>query len=298
MRYQPGSGNDKRYCPITYRQKRHNHGMSDTNSRAVTPQTHHIPLTAIKRDRNQARRRFDETALGELADSIGRIGLVQPVVVQPSGGQDYRLIAGERRWRAAQRAGLSSIPAIVRADLDDSEAAAFGLIENLQRESLGVMETAHGLAQLNGEFGLTHDVIAARIGKSRAFVTNFLRLTQLAGDVQGWIEDGYLSLGHAKILAGLERAGQIELGRLAIRKAWSVRRLESAARQSSGHSHPGYKTSELSDLSDMEKKLSARLGNQTRVLYQSKTGRGELRIQFHSLEEFDGLLRRLGCNYE
>lgn len=272
--------------------------MSDSEPHTETLHTHRIPLTAIERERGQARRRFDEAALGELADSIGRIGLVQPVVVRPSGDhQRYRLIAGERRWRAAQRAGLSSIPAIIRTDLDDSEAASFGLIENLQRESLGIMETAHGLAQLIDEFGLTHDAIAARIGKSRVFVTNFLRLTQLTDDVQSWLEDGYLSHGHAKILAGLDRAQQIELGRLAIRKAWNVRRLESAARQTSD---PGRDsgTGRLSDLSNMENKLSAMLGNQTRVLYQSETGRGELRIQFHSLEEFDGLLRRLGYNNE
>ncbi|NNC24203.1 ParB/RepB/Spo0J family partition protein [Salinisphaera sp. USBA-960] len=256
--------------------------------------TRHIALSAIERDRNQARQHFDEPALDELADSIARIGLLQPIVVRSTNRQTYRLIAGERRWRAAQRAGLTGLPAIVRDDLDDAEASSFGLVENLQRESLSVMETARGLARLADDFGLTHDLIARRIGKSREFVTNFLRLTQLVSDVQHWVDAGQLSLGHAKILAGLTRARQIELGRCAIGHAWSVRRLETAARESNAPNDNQHADTTEHELAKLARGLSAELGNDANISYQAETGRGELRIRFNSLEEFDGLLARLG----
>ncbi len=258
------------------------------------PPTRQIALASITRNPDQARRHFEPDALHELADSLARIGFMQPVIVRPVDVHTFQLIAGERRWRAAQLAGLSSVPAIVRDDLDDTEAASFGLVENLQRESLGVMETARGLARLAKEFGLTHDAIAHRIGKSRVYVSNYLRLVNLAREVQCWLEDAHLSLGHAKILAGLPRSTQITLARRAIRNGWSVRGLEKNARK--GHNHKSDASSSDTDaeLRELARDLSAQLGNATNVTYQPQTGNGELRIQFHSLDEFEGLLERLG----
>lgn len=254
----------------------------------------HIPISLIERASDQARQHFDATALDELADSISQIGIMQPVVVRPIDNGRYRLIAGERRWRAAQLAGLATLPASVRDDLDEAETASFGLVENLQRESLGVMDTAFGLNRLAHEYGLTHETIAHRIGKSRVFVTNFLRLTQLTRDVQQWLNTDDLSLGHAKILVGLTPARQRQLGAQAVHEAWSVRQLETAANTEQQPASNEQSSAEANELADLERGLSAELGNQARVSYQSTTGRGELRIQFNSLDEFDGLLQRLG----
>lgn len=255
-----------------------------------------LPIELIRRDHHQARTHFDHEALAELASSIAESGVIQPIVVRGDADTGYILLAGERRWRAAQQAGLDRLPAIVRNDLGDAQAAVLGLIENLQRESLGVMETAHGLARLADSHGLTHDAIAHRIGKSRVYVTNYLRLRQLSTTVQALIDNAQLSLGHAKILAGLPSAEQTRLAKTAVGDQWSVRRLEQAVRDLSGpptDTPPPPATGSV-DLSELETNLAEHVGNAVRIDYDPSKRRGELRIAFHDLDEFDGLLARLG----
>lgn len=255
----------------------------------------HLAIDLIAPGPAQARTHFDATRLDELATSIAQSGVIQPVVVCGDGAGGYRLLAGERRWRAAQRVGLEELPAIVRNDLDDAEAAVLGLIENLQRESLGVMETAHGLARLCEAHGLTHEAVARRIGKSRVYVTNYLRLRQLEGPVQAYLETGKLNLGHAKILAGLGGARQIELARRAAQGVMSVRQLEKAARQGTSTSTQRQQDPAMREL---ETRLAEHVGNAVKIDYDADRRRGELRIAFHDLDEFDGLLARLGYNGE
>ncbi|MGB7756421.1 MAG: ParB/RepB/Spo0J family partition protein [Salinisphaera sp.] len=253
-----------------------------------------LPIESIARDPHQARTRFDEAGLAELADSIRKSGVIQPVVVTGDVAQGFRLLAGERRWRAAQRAGLAELPAIVRNDLDPEQARVLGLIENLQRESLGVMDTAHGLARLGEIHGLTHDAIAVRIGKSRAYVSNFLRLRQLATPVQKLLDEKKLSIGHGKILAGLDISTQTRLAGRAVAEHVSVRRLEHWVREQ-GQPRTGPATEGAPpELAALEQRLAEHVGNAVRIQYDPARRRGELRIAFHDLDEFEGLLARLG----
>ncbi|RJS92891.1 ParB/RepB/Spo0J family partition protein [Salinisphaera sp. Q1T1-3] len=274
----------------------HAPAKSDTAGSGAASSVVHLPIEIIQRDRAQARTHFDEAGLDELAESITQSGVIQPIVVHGDAEHGYRLIAGERRWRAAQRAGLAEMPAIVRNDLSADEAAVLGLIENLQRESLGVMDTAHGLARLGDTHGLTHEAIAHRIGKSRVYVTNFLRLRQLAPTVQTLLDEGRLSLGHGKVLAGLPASTQAELARRAIARHASVRQLERWAREAGPENQgpPPPDADSGADLGAMERGLSEHLGNTVAIRYEPNRRRGELRIAFHDLDEFEGLLARLG----
>ncbi len=258
-----------------------------------------IPVDLIRPGAYQARRKFDPDALAELAASIGESGIVQPVVVR-SDGNGYELLAGERRWRAAQLAGLHEIPAIQRDDLDDREAHVLGLIENLQRESLSPMETARGLLQLADLFTLTHEAAGQRIGKSRAYVSNFLRLLKLDNRVQALIDEGLLSMGHARVLAGLPNDQQMPLARECLNKSWSVRSLEAAGRRLQQAGKPEHTDTRRNgarrDLEDLQKLLSEHMGNKVQVDCDDR-GRGEVRIRFHSLDEFEGLLDLWGVKF-
>jgi ParB family chromosome partitioning protein len=248
-----------------------------------------IPVDLIRPGSSQARRRFDPAALAELAESIRESGVVQPVVLR-SDGRGYELLAGERRWRAAQQAGLHEIPALVRDDLSDTEAYILGLIENLQRESLSPIDTAEGLRRLGETFSLRHEDIGTRIGKSRAYVTNHLRLLALAPAVQVLVDEGGLSLGHAKVLAGLPVERQLPWAETIRRERLSVRALEQ--RLASKRS-PKKKQRSGNDWERLAQKLSEHLGYPARFKPGVK-GAGELLLQFHSLDELDGLLERMG----
>lgn len=254
-----------------------------------------VAVDLIKPGAYQARRRFNPEALAELASSIAESGLVQPVVLR-SLSQGYELLAGERRWRAAQLAGVHEVPAIIRDDLDDREAYVLGLIENLQRESLSPMETARGLSMLAATFDLTHESVSNRIGKSRAYVSNFFRLLNLDQRVQDWVDEGKLSLGHAKVIAGVDFSRQVALAAETIQRGWSVRALEQQCRGTRKRSKPRRTCS--SDLLALEQGLAGHLGNAVSIDYDSKRRRGELRIGFHGLDEFDGLLQRLGYHQD
>lgn len=250
-----------------------------------------IPLDLIQPGSTQARRRFAPEALRELSESIRVSGVVQPVVLRTV-GRRYELLAGERRWRAAQLAGLHEIPALIRDDLGDDEAQVLGLIENLQRESLSPIETAEGLRQLGELHGLTHEAIGARIGKSRVYVTNFLRLLALAPGVQRMIDDGLISVGHGKVLAGLALEQQLRWAEAVVRDRLTVRALERRL-ASGGGSSPVLRTSRPDAWQQLAGKLSDHLGYPTEFRPASD-GAGELRVRFHSLDELDGLLERMG----
>ncbi len=252
-----------------------------------------LPLDLIRPGRAQMRRIFDPQSLDDLADSIRSAGLIQPIVVR-SCGEEYELLAGERRWRAAQRAGWQDIPAIVRDDIDDHEAVVLGLIENLQRESLTPMETAHGLKELAGRLKLTHAAAADRIGKSRVYVTNFLRLLNLCESVQDLVNAGELSMGHARALATLAPAEQMRWAQQSISRRWSVRALEARLRQLAQTSpHPG----DDAEWQRLGRRLTELLGNRVELSGDAQ-GRGEMKIRFHSFEELDGILDRLGYTGE
>lgn len=268
--------------------------MSDHESPRIRP----IPVDLIHPGTFQARRKFDPDALAELAASIAESGIVQPVVVR-SDGESYELLAGERRWRASQIAGLHEIPAIVRDDLDDREAHVLGLIENLQRESLSPMETARGLLQLADLFRLTHEAAGNRIGKSRVYVSNYLRLLKLTDRVQALVDEGMLSMGHARVLAGLPEDQQMPLAKECLDKGWSVRKLEAASsRLQNGKSTDRHlrQNGARRDLQDLQSRLSEHMGNKV-VVDCDDRGRGEVRIRFHSLDEFEGLLDRWGVKF-
>lgn len=254
-----------------------------------------IPIDLIEPGAYQARADFDAHALNELALSISRSGLIQPVIVR-STVSGYELLAGERRWRAAQMAQLTEIAAIVRDDLSNEEASVLGLIENLQRESLNVTETARGLRALCEQFGLTHDEVASRIGKSRVYVTNYLRILRLADRVQAYLNDGSLTLGHGKVLAGVPLGLQKTLAEQAVAKRLSVRALEQLIAQPQ-RADPPARSEPHADVARLADEISDLLGNSATIHFDSDSQQGELAIKFHSLEEFAGILERLGLDW-
>ncbi|MGQ0698488.1 MAG: ParB/RepB/Spo0J family partition protein [Panacagrimonas sp.] len=250
-----------------------------------------IPVDLIRPGSTQARRHFDAASLEELARSIRESGVIQPIVLRTR-VWGYELLAGERRWRAAQLAGLHDISAIVRDDLDEDEAFVLGLIENLQRESLSPIETAAGLKRLGETFELTHDQIGQRIGKSREYVSNYLRLLNLEEQVAMLVNEGHIMLGHAKVIAGLPRAEQLRFADDVIRDKLTVRQLERKVAQHR-HPQPVFRVGKPGDWERLERELSDLIGCPVAISLE-KAGRGELRVAFHSLDELDGVLARIG----
>lgn len=250
-----------------------------------------VPIDLVRPGSQQARRHFDPDALRELAESIKESGVVQPVVLRTR-VWGYELLAGERRWRAAQIAGLHELPAVVRDDLSDTEAFVVGLIENLQRESLTPMETAAGLKRLAEIYELTHEEVGARIGKSREYVTNYLRLLNLSPPVQSLVNEGHLMLGHAKVIASLPLNEQIRWADEVIRHKLTVRALERKVSEARD-AKIVFRPLKPSDWQALERGLSDHLGCPVEVI-ATKGGKGELKVKFHSLDELDGVLERVG----
>jgi ParB family chromosome partitioning protein len=213
--------------------------------------------------------------------------VVQPIVVRPWEG-DYEIIAGERRWRAAQMAGLREVPCLVR-EIPDQAAMAIALIENIQREDLNTMEEAGALARLQREFALTHEQIAATVGRSRVAVTNLLRLNELEPPVKTLLEQGSLEMGHGRALLGLKGGEQCEAAALVARRGLTVRQTEALVRRMQQPAGPDKAPDP--DLARLEQDLSERLG--TPVAIQDRGGKGAVRIEYHSLDQLDGLLARL-----
>ena len=259
-----------------------------------------LPLASIRSSSFQPRSQFDEESLASLTASVREVGVLQPVLVRPAGQDDYELIAGERRWRAAKRAGLQSIPAIIR-QADDAASLEQALVENLHREDLNALEEAAAYQQLIEDFGLTHDEVATRVGKSRVSITNALRLFQLPPGIQRLVAEGALSAGHARALLGTpDRAYQEALARRAVAEGLSVRQVEEAvrAREASGTrppepARPGETPGRLRapGLLELEQLLSEHL--ETRVKVDMGPRRGRVVIEFGSLEDLERIYRRM-----
>ena len=292
-------------------QQREQPGASEAETTGEHHRLERVAVADIQPNPNQPRQHFDDAALDTLADSIRRDGLMQPIILRatPGSGEGYQIVAGERRWRAAQRAGLSRVPAIVR-DLDDAESAQWALIENLQREDLNPMERAEAFRRLGELFDLSHDEIAERVGLDRSTITNLLRLLRLEPNVQSLVRDGLLSMGQSRALAGLtDSQAQRALADRAVREGMSVRQVEAAARAvndtqaaSTAGANTGGSRRQISaqpaHLADLERSLAAQLGTKVLLRTARKKGAGTLCIEFYSLEQFDDLLERLGVSTE
>lgn len=259
-----------------------------------------IDISSLQAGRYQPRQVMDEEALDELADSIRSQGVIQPIVVRPIGANPssearYEIIAGERRFRAAQRAGLLRIPAVIR-EVDDQVALAMALIENLQRRDLSAIEEAQGISRLISEFGLTHEQAAKAVGKSRSATSNLLRLLGLPDTVQAYLRDGQLEAGHARVLVTLAAPQQRALAELIVAQKLSVREVEDRARQLLGGGkrtkRRGASTEGAADWRRMEEQLADQLGLVV-ALKPKASGGGEIRIHFSGPDEFEGLLHRL-----
>ena len=253
-----------------------------------------LSVRSLRPGKYQPRTRMDQASLAELADSIRVRGVLQPVVVRPVDDGDYEILAGERRWRAAQLAGLERIPALVR-EVPDDAALGIGLIENIQREDLNPIEEAAGLKRLIDEFRLTHDEVAKAVGRSRSAVTNMLRLLELAKAVQDMLLDGRLDMGHARALLGVGKARQVELAEQVAAKGLSVRETERLVQHSAAAPRAGAKAARPridADTRRLQDELSESLGASVTVKAR-KGGRGSLVIDYSSLEQLDGIVSRL-----
>ena len=264
----------------------------------------HLPLDLIQRGKYQPRRDMDPQALEELAHSIKSQGVMQPIVVRPIGDDRFEIIAGERRWRASQQAGMETIPAMVR-DVPDETAIAMALIENIQREDLNPLEEAQGLARLVQEFGLTHEQAAQAVGRSRSAASNLLRLLNLADPVQTMLMAGDIDMGHARALLALDKAGQITAGNQIAARKLSVREAEGLVKKITEENDgtaaaKAKKVSKSRDVQRVEEELSDLLMAQVEVRVKKRVKRhgkvqdmGEVAIQFGSLDELNGLIERL-----
>jgi ParB family chromosome partitioning protein len=250
-----------------------------------------LAVASIRPGRYQPRSRMDEAALGELAASIRAQGLMQPVLVRPVESGVYELIAGERRWRAAQLAGLNEIPALVR-EVPDEAALAMALIENIQREDLNPIEEATGLQRLVDEFGMTHERAAEAVGRSRSATTNLLRLLKLGKSVQEMLMDRVLDMGHARALLALDGVRQIEAAKRVAARGLSARETEALVKRLARSTPAGATRRRDHDVARLEQELSDRMGTTVEIRHGRK-GRGKLILHYSSLEHFDQLVKEL-----
>ncbi|MGB1978249.1 MAG: ParB/RepB/Spo0J family partition protein, partial [Pseudoalteromonas tetraodonis] len=243
----------------------------------------------------QPRKDMSEEALEELASSIRSQGIIQPIVVRPVAHNSYEIIAGERRWRAAQIAKLEFVPCIIK-DVPDEAAVAIALIENIQREDLNAMEEAIALNRLLNEFELTHQQVADAVGKSRTTVTNLLRLNNLNNDVKILLEHGDIEMGHARCLLALEGEVQSDAARLAVAKALTVRETEKLVRSILEPAPAKEVIEKDPDVKQLEQQLADNLGAKVEINYNKK-GKGKLVISYTNLDELDGILNRINQDY-
>jgi ParB family chromosome partitioning protein len=251
-----------------------------------------LPVSALQPGKYQPRTQMDQESIAALAESIKSQGLMQPILARPVGPGRYEIIAGERRWRAAQLAGLTQIPVLVR-EVRDEAALAMALIENIQRENLNALEEAAGIQRLVDEFGMTHQSAADAVGRSRAAVTNLLRLLHLPRSVQQLLLDGRLEMGHARALLGLPATKQLELAEHVAAKGLSVREAERlAGRELAGAGRRRSTPLPDRDVQALADELSDLLGTAVRI-HAGRKGRGRLVVEYHSLDQLDGVLARL-----
>jgi len=268
--------------------------LSGSDEAAVQESLQTLSVDRLRPGKYQPRTRMDEASLDELAESIREHGIMQPVLVRPVDGGRFEILAGERRWRAAQRAGLKEVPALVKT-VPDASALAIGLIENIQREDLNPLEQANGLARLIDEFGLTHDAVAKAIGRSRSAITNLLRLRELTKPVQEYLLAGKIDMGHARALLGLAGAAQAGAAARVVAQGLSVRDTERLVHHLA---HPGKARAKRGarpadpDVARLADTLSETLG--AKVAIEAKAnGSGRLVISYSSLDQLDGILARL-----
>lgn len=254
-----------------------------------------LPVEFLQRGKYQPRRDMHQEALQELANSIKAQGVMQPIVVRPVGDNRYEIIAGERRWRAAQLAGMDTIPSVVR-DVSDEAAIAMALIENIQREDLNPVEEAVALKRLQDEFDLTHQEVADAVGKSRTAVSNTLRLLNLTADVRLMLEHGDLEMGHARCLLSLPVDLQKDVARQIVAKGLSVRQAENLVRLVQEQKKQALTSSEAppvnADINRLQEGLSEHVGVPV-MLQHSAKGSGRLVFKYNSLDELDGILQHL-----
>ena len=253
-----------------------------------------LSIDLIERGSFQPRRDFDQDALQSLAGSIKSQGLVQPILVRSLANKDsYEIVAGERRWRAAQIAGLHDIPVIIK-DVSDNEAMCLALIENIQREDLNPLEEAGALERLISEFEMTHDAVADAVGRSRPAVSNLLRLLELDDGVKKMLETGKLDMGHARTLLSLGPDKQLESATKIVKQGLSVRATENLVKQLLDGNQQSRPKNDVKDsnITKLENDLSERLAAKVLITHQS-SGRGKLQISYNSLAELEGILKRL-----
>ncbi len=256
-------------------------------------QLRELAVEFLQRGKYQPRRDINAEALEELANSIRTQGVMQPLVVRQVDDEKYEIIAGERRWRAAQQAGLDVVPVIVR-EVSDEAAIAMALIENIQREDLNAMEESLALLRLQEEFQLTQQQVADAVGKSRSAVTNLMRLASLESEVQQLLERGDLELGHAKCLLALEGAKQINAVRTVAGVNMTVRQTEALVKkiQAGDKAKPGSDVSNSPDIKHLEDQISEKIGAPVQIQHSAK-GKGKLIFKYNSVDELDGILAHL-----
>ena len=274
-------------------------GSSTAGTGTESDVLRNIPLDLLQRGQYQPRDDMRQDTLEDLAASIKAQGVVQPIVVRPiasksGGSQRYEIIAGERRWRAAQIAGLQEVPAVIR-DVEDDAAIAMALIENIQRENLNPLEEAKALDRLIREFDLTHEQAAKAVGRGRASVSNLLRLLELSDRVKHLLESRQLEMGHARALLGItNRTQQLDAAKVVVKKGLSVRETEQLVRRmlSVGDQKATTKSEKNADIRRLEIEVSEKLGARVTVDHGSK-GAGKVVINYNSLDELDGILKHI-----
>jgi ParB family chromosome partitioning protein len=267
--------------------------LGDDSQPAAGEALNQLPIDDLQPGRYQPRTRADAEGLAELAESIKSQGVMQPILVRPSASGRYEIIAGERRWRAARMAGLAAVPALVR-DIPDRQALAAALVENIQREDLGPLDEAAGVQRLVQEFSMTHQNVAEILGRSRAAVTNLLRLLDLAPPVREMLAEGSLDMGHARALLVLPPPLQVEIAREAAAKRWSVRDVErrvTAAGARAGRANARRRSDR--DVARLEDELADHLGTRVRIKARGKSGRGTLLIHYANLDQLQALIERI-----
>ncbi len=259
---------------------------------AGTEALRNIPIDLLQRSKYQPRTHMNKQALAELAESIRAQGVVQPIVVRELKTGNYEIVAGERRWRAAQLAALDSVPAVVRR-IPDEAAIAIALIENIQREDLNPLEQAAALRRLIDEFGITHQQLAAKIGRSRAAVTNLLRLLSLNADVRALLQHNKLEMGHARALLALSGKAQSQVAQQVAQQGLSVRATEALVRRRlerpAERKVPRHAAGADPDVRTLQDDLSERLGTRVRISHQ-RSGKGKVTIEYGSVDELEGIL--------
>lgn len=271
---------------------------------ATTAGVIEMAVAELSPNQHQPREEFDDVALEELASSIKQHGIIQPILARKSkGGAGFEIIAGERRWRAAKRAGLATIPVLIR-EVTEQESAEWALVENLQRQDLGAMERAHAFARLGKEFGLTHSQIAERVGMDRSSIANFVRLVELEPEIQELLRNEKIAFGHGRaLLAAPSGPGRIALARDAATGEWSVRKTErmaSALSQTKRTKAPeaqkevaGSQGSESIRI-DLEKRIGDYLNTRVSIRTDGRGETGRMIVEFYSNDQFEGVLQRIG----